>query len=125
MNTRQEYPFRDFMELERMKRGLSNRELADLLGVSHTTVNSILRGKWDTDKTYNYQLGTLVRFATRLGVPLDVITSLLIPPELAPIASNDERKIIAALRTLPPDVLKAIQLTIDGYRVSQTAGDRK
>lgn len=120
-----EFPFRDFMEKERVKRGLSNRLFADALGVSHTTVNSILRGEWDKDKSYKFEFGTLITLATKLGVPLDVITSLLVPPHLAPLTSNDERQIAAALHTLPPEVLRAIQLTIDGYRVSQTASNRE
>lgn len=110
----------EYMENQRLTRGMSKREFGELLGISFQTVNNIADGFYNASEGRFPKIDTLVSISQALGIPLDFLVSLVVPEDLAPLASDDEREIAASLVGLPPEILKSIKMLIAGARVSET-----
>lgn len=100
-------PLSEFVWQEIVNRRISQREFADLLGVSHTTIGRIVRGEV-TDPT----LGFLVKLANVTHTDICALIAIIHPEAFQ---SGAESRILAdRINRLPADQRKLIELVLSG-----------
>lgn len=85
----------DKIKALRIERGLSQRELASLIGVTPAAVSN-----WEVGARENIKGEALLSLASALGVAPEELLVRSQPPEAVPA---DELQLLAAYRQLPPE----------------------
>lgn len=110
----------DFILLEIERRGMSAREFAELIDVSHTTINRFLNygitNEYNGKPVGEPRLDFLVKLARATGVDIRTIVSLVVPKEI--LDDDVEARILAEqIKQLPLEARQVLDRYILGTRL--------